>query len=124
MLNNFNIGGYLIHYLFPQHRVYVDSRPEAYTATFLQDFYQQPLNDESLWGRLLDQYAFNAIFFSWSSIWENAFLARRAVDPAWAPVFADKTAIILLKRTPANQSVIERNEIPRERLLQPAEGAK
>src|SRR5439155_19342363 len=32
LLNNFNIGGYLIHYLFPQHRVYVDSRPEAYTA--------------------------------------------------------------------------------------------
>ena len=80
--------------------------------------------DENVWTRLLDQYGFNAIFFSWSSVWENDFLARRMSDPAWAAVFADKTAVILLKRTAANRSVIERNEIPRERLLGPAANAR
>jgi hypothetical protein len=120
VLNNFNISGYFIHYLFPQYRPYVDSRPEAYTATFLQEQYQAPLNDESQWTRLLDQHAFNAIFFSWSSPWENEFLARRASDPAWAPVFADKTTIILLKRTAVNQSLIARYEIPKQRLLWPS----
>jgi len=119
LLNNLNISGYLIHYLFPAHRVYVDSRPEAYTAAFLQEFYRSPLTDENDWARLLDQYAFNALFFSWSSTWENEFLVRRASDPAWAAVFFDPTAIILLKRTDANRSVIERYEIPKNRLLRP-----
>jgi hypothetical protein len=119
VLNNLNISGYLIHYLFPAYRVFVDSRPEAYTATFLQEFYQAPLNDETQWARLLDQYAFNALFFSWSSTWENGFLSRRASDPAWAAVFIDQTAIILLKRTDVNLSVIERHEIPKDRLLRP-----
>jgi hypothetical protein len=45
-------------------------------------------------------------------------------DPAWAAVVADKTAVILLKRTPGNRSVIERNEIPRERLVGPAANAR
>lgn len=124
ILNNLNVSGYLIHYLFPQYRVYVDSRPEAYTVNFLQDFYQLPMTRETLWGRLLDQYAFNAIFFSWASAWENDFLERRSADPAWAPVFFDRTAIILLKRTPANQNVIVRHEIPRERLLRMAKSLR
>jgi hypothetical protein len=49
MLNNLNIGGYLTFYLYPQYRVYVDSRPEAYDAVFLRDHYLDPLTDEDKW---------------------------------------------------------------------------
>ena len=59
-------------------------------------------------------------FFSWSSVWENEFLVRRAQDPAWAPVFADRTAIILVRRTTVNRDLIAKYEIPAERLLAPA----
>ena len=106
MLNNFNIGGYLIYYLFPQYRVFVDSRPEAYPSAFLQEKYIDPLHDEKTWVQLLDQYRFNVIFFSAASTWENAFVDRRLADPEWASVFSDSATIILVRRTSANQSFI------------------
>ncbi len=110
ILNNFNIGGYLIHYLFPKQRVYVDSRPEAYDSSFLRERYQAPLTQDALWPGLLNQYGFQSIFFCVSSVWENAFIDRRIADPEWAQVFGDETAIILVRRTAANAGLIERSD--------------
>jgi hypothetical protein len=117
LLNNFNLGGYLIHYLFPQQRVYVDSRPEAYDSSFLRDRYQAPLTEDHLWPGLLSKYGFQSIFFCASSVWENAFIDRRIADPEWALVFGDETAIILVRRTAANAALIERSDTTRKRLL-------
>jgi hypothetical protein len=119
VLNNFDISGYLIYYLFPQYRPYVDSRPEAYTSAFWQDSYRGSLTNESLWAQLLDRYAFNVIMFSRSSSWENEFLVRRVMDPQWATVFDGTEAVILLRRTAANASLIGRYEIPKARILRP-----
>jgi hypothetical protein len=117
ILNNFNVGGYLIHYLFPKQRVYVDSRPEAYDSSFLRDRYQAPLTEDGLWPDLLNQYGFQSIVFCASSVWENAFIDRRIADPEWALVFGDETAIILVRRTPANAGLIERSDTERKSLL-------
>jgi hypothetical protein len=117
LLNNFNIGGYLIHYLYPQYGIYVDSRPEAYPPNFLYEKYNGPLNDEELWARLLDEYHFNIIFFSHSSTWEEAFCARRAGDPNWATVFRQFSILIMVRRNAANQSFIRQHEIPLEKLF-------
>ena len=117
VLNNFNIGGYLTHYLYPQYRVYVDSRPEAYPAVFLDENYQQPLNNEDQWARLLAEYRFNVLFFSAASTWENAFFARRSRDPEWAAVFAQAPIAILVRRTPGNQTFIREHEISRDSLF-------
>lgn len=116
ILNNFNIGGYLIYHLFPNHRVYIDSRPEAYPDDFLEYGYVRPLHEEPEWERILFQYHFNAMVFSWASDWEQGFLARRLLDSRWAVVFLDHTTVILLRRTERNQNVVSRFEIPRERL--------
>ena len=117
LLNNLNIGGYLTHYLYPQYRIYVDSRPEAYPASFLYDKYQEPLNDETQWASLLAEYRFNILFFSQSSTWENQFCTRRARDPNWAAVFRQDPIIIMVRRIPANQSIIQQHEIPRDQLF-------
>ncbi len=119
ILNNFNIGGYLIHYLFPKQRVYVDSRPEAYDSSFLRNRYQAPLTEEGLWPGLLNQYGFQSIFFCASSVWENAFIDRRIADPEWAQVFGDTSTIILVRRTAANAGLIERSDAARRRLSRP-----
>jgi len=116
-LNDLNSGGYLTYYFFPRYRIYVDSRPEAFPAIFLREKYMEPLTNEDRWAALLDEYQFNMIFFSSASTWENAFASRRARDPNWAPVFAQDSVVILVRRTLANQSFIERHEIPRERLF-------
>jgi len=55
MLNNVSIGGYLTFYLFAQYRIYVDSRPEAFPAMFLQQKYREPFTDETRWKQLLEE---------------------------------------------------------------------
>jgi hypothetical protein len=117
LLYNFNIGGYLIHYLYPQYRIYVDSRPEAYPAGFLTEKYNLPLNEETEWARLFDEYRFNIIFFSHAAAWEEAFCARRAQDPNWATVFRKFSIIMMVRRNAANQSFIQQYEIPVEKLF-------
>ncbi|MBI4359261.1 MAG: hypothetical protein HY577_01635 [Candidatus Nealsonbacteria bacterium] len=114
IFNNYDIGGYLIFYLFPRERVFVDNRPEAYSAAFFQKEYIPFQEDENEWRRGEEKYGFNAIFFSHrdATPWGQEFLARRIRDPNWAPVFVDNYNIIFLKRNELNQGVIDRYEIP------------
>jgi hypothetical protein len=126
ILNNLNVGAYLIFHFHPRYRVYTDSRPEAYRASFLQTRYIQPLTGEDKWKALLQEYQFNLIFFSYASKWEQDFLARRIQDPDWAVVYSQAPVVILLRRTPERRDFILQHEIPKERVLRfpPKEKAK
>jgi hypothetical protein len=116
ILNNYDIGGYLIFHLFPDERVFVDNRPEAYSVSFFQETYVPLQESEEDWKSALERYKFNAIFFSHrdATPWGQHFLIARIQDPEWAPVFADTRAIIFLRNTEANSSVIKKYAIPRE----------
>ncbi|MFY9463296.1 MAG: hypothetical protein WAP52_03885, partial [Candidatus Sungiibacteriota bacterium] len=115
IFNNYDIGGYLIYYLFPGERVFVDNRPEAYPASFFQDVYVPMQEREDKWQEESARFGFNAIVFYWHDLtpWAQAFLARRVADPAWPAVYADNSIIIFARRGGANQSVIDKHEIPR-----------
>jgi len=115
IFNNYDIGGYLIYHLYPQEKVFVDNRPEAYSISHFQKIYIPCQQDNSLWKKLDKKYNFNAIFFSYHDLtnWGQKFLIERIKDNNWAPVFADNYAIIFAKRNKINQSVIEKYEIPR-----------
>ena len=117
LFNNYDIGGYLIYFLFPEHRVFVDNRPETYPASFFQEVYVPMQEDEAVWKTIDDQYRFNAIFFSHrdATPWGQHFLIERVQDPRWVPVFADAYAIIFLRNIPSNRPTIERHQIPRDR---------
>jgi hypothetical protein len=117
ILNNLNIGGYLTFHLYPQYRIYVDSRPEAFDASFLQDEYMNPLMDEFKWKDLLLERRFNVICFSYASTWEREFIAKRALDPDWAVVFFRAPVTILLRRSRENAAFIRGHEVPKERLF-------
>ncbi|MBI2070434.1 MAG: hypothetical protein HYT79_07490 [Elusimicrobia bacterium] len=117
IFNNYDIGGYLIYYLYPNERVYVDNRPEAYPASFFQDGYMAPQENDDRWQELLRRWNFNAIFFYRHDLtpWGQNFLIRRSQDRAeWAPVYVDGAAIIFLRRTAANRTMIEKYELPKE----------
>lgn len=83
VFNNYDIGSYLIYYLFPQERVFVDNRPESYPASFFKEIYI-PMQEK--------EYNFNAIFFSHCDYtpWGQKFLINRLNDKDWVPVFADQ----------------------------------
>lgn len=115
IFNNYDIGGYLIFHLFPEHRVFVDNRPEAYSAAFFTNLYIPMQEDDAVWRKAEAQFGFNMIVFHRHDLtpWGQRFMIARVDDPAWAPVFVDRDTLILLKRHERNRSAIDRFEIPR-----------
>lgn len=116
ILNNYDIGSYLIYYLYPTQKVFVDNRPEAYPSSFFKEIYIPLQENDLVWQEKDKLYNFNAIFFSHRDLtpWGQNFLIKRINDQNWAPVFADQYAIIFLKRNKINQDIIEKYEIPRD----------
>ncbi|OHA13072.1 MAG: hypothetical protein A3J10_04200 [Candidatus Sungbacteria bacterium RIFCSPLOWO2_02_FULL_54_10] len=114
LFNNYDIGGYLIWHLYPQEKVFVDNRPEAYPAAFFAEQYIPMQERDDAWQKALAQWQFNAIFFSHrdATPWAQQFLIARVQDPAWAPVYADSGTIIFLRRNEQNNDVIDRFEMP------------
>ncbi|MGC8775879.1 MAG: hypothetical protein ACP5QN_01010 [Minisyncoccia bacterium] len=116
IFNNYDIGSYLVYYLFPQEKVFVDNRPEAYPASFFQKIYIPMQENENVWKKQDEKYNFNVIFFSYRDYtpWSQEFLINRIKDSNWAPVFADKYVIIFLKRNNLNKDIIQKYEIPKD----------
>lgn len=116
ILNNYDIGGYLIYNLFPKQRVFVDNRPEAYTVSFFKDVYEPLQESESKWQEVDQSYNFNVIFFQRHDQTTHAqpFLIRRIQDQAWAPIYVDSWNIILVKRNKQNQELIKKYELPQK----------
>lgn len=117
IFNNYDIGGYLIHSLYPREKVFVDNRPEAYPVAFFQNEYIPMQEDETRWKEAESQYGFNTIVFAWhdATPWAQKFLISRIQDPSWIPVFVDSQVLVLLKNNDKNESVISQYEISRDR---------
>ncbi|OGK38145.1 hypothetical protein A3F03_05105 [Candidatus Roizmanbacteria bacterium RIFCSPHIGHO2_12_FULL_41_11] len=115
IFNNYDIGGYLIFYLFPKSRVFVDNRPESYSVDFFQKTYIPMQENEQVWQKNLKKYQFNTIYFYRQDYtpWGQAFLISRVKDSDWAPVYVDDLTIIFLKRNFTNKQLIEKFELPK-----------
>ena len=100
VFNNYDIGGYLIYYLYPRERVFVDNRPEAYPASFFRDEYIPMQESEEAWQKRLAKYNFQAIFFWWRDYtpWAQTFLKKRLEDPEWRQVYLDEYAVIFIRQ--------------------------
>ena len=116
IFNNYDIGGLLIYKLYPNERVFVDNRPEAYSVSFFQNVYTPAQNDEAKWKELEDKYKFNTIFFYRHDFtpWGQKFLISRFRDKTWTPVFVDEFAIIYVKDNADNKDVVKQYALPEE----------
>lgn len=116
IFNNYDIGGYLIYYLYPKEKVFADNRPEGYPVEFFSKTYLPMQEDESVWQAKSEEYNFNSILFYRHDLtpWAQKFLLARIKDPNWAPVFVDNYNIIFLKRNQQNAELIKKYEIPKE----------
>ncbi|MEK7174859.1 MAG: hypothetical protein AAB722_00780 [Patescibacteria group bacterium] len=108
IFNNYDIGGYLIYGLYPQEKIFVDNRPEAYPADFFTEIYIPMQESKKIWDEQNNFYKLNAIIFSYRDYtpWGQTFFTRILTDPEWTAVFADKRVIILLKNNDANKDII------------------
>jgi hypothetical protein len=115
VFNNYDIGGYLIYGLFPREKVFFDNRPEAYSKNFVSHDYIAAMEDTKLFDELDARYGFNAVFYYYRdhTPWGQAFIIRAVYDDRWAPVYADSSIAILLKRSAENNEIIIKYELPK-----------
>lgn len=120
IFNNYDIGSYLIYYLYPQEKVFVDNRPEAYSKLFFDGTYLPVQMDEAKWQEMESKYNFNIIFFTQEegTWWGRNFLTNRFNDPSWAIVYADSQATILIKNKPENKEMIKKYQITKDNIAE------
>ncbi len=106
LYNDIDLGDYLIWRLYPKEKVLIDGRR---FAAYPRDFYEKIEFLHSpgpAWNALMNKYRFNTAILSYSPInVENLFPSSQ-----WALVFWDDVAMVFIRRTPANQAVIKKNE--------------
>lgn len=96
IINNFDIGGYLIYQLHPTYPVFVDNRPEAYPSSFFSETYIPALLFEEKFAEIQKKYSIKTAIFSHSDStdWGKAFITTLYKNPAWRLVYADQSAVI------------------------------
>ncbi|MCA9750381.1 MAG: hypothetical protein KC414_14825, partial [Romboutsia sp.] len=116
IFNNYDIGGYLIFKLFPEEKVFVDNRPEAYPSDFFKDIYIPMQEKKSIWEQFESNYRFNSIIFYRHDLtpWGQKFLIERFQDKTWIPVYVDEFTIIFLKDNEINKDIISKYRLPDE----------
>ena len=110
VFNNFDVGSYLIWKLYPEFRVFVDGRPEAYSTDFFQKIYIPMQESPELWQKYSDQYKINYVFFDYHDItpWAQTFLSFISQDKNWPLVYKDNSIVIFLRRTSQNLPIIQK----------------
>lgn len=101
MFNNFDVGSYLIWKLYPDQKVFVDGRPEAYSTDFFQKIYIPMQEDPAVFKKYADQYHINYVFFAHTDItpWAQSFLNSISKNPDWPLVYIDDYVVIFLKNS-------------------------
>lgn len=118
VFNNFDIGSYLVWQLFPDQKVFVDGRPEAYPPEFFEQVYKPMHRDEKKWQEMVGKYGINYVFFAHTDLteWAEEFLTRIFKDENWPLVFLNDSIVILLKNTETNRAVIEKYKITEQNI--------
>ncbi|MEI7998705.1 MAG: hypothetical protein WCH62_04285, partial [Candidatus Omnitrophota bacterium] len=89
IFNNYDIGGYLIFYLSPQHKFFINNEVDAFPTSFFTNIYIPMQINENVWKKLESKYRFNVIFFArheQTDWWGHLFITRRLEDASWCPV--------------------------------------
>lgn len=112
IFNNYNIGSYLAYRLYPQQKVFVDTRPEAYPASFFQQTYFPMLQNLSAFQSAEKKYGFNTIIYSYLNgvPQDVGFLRYLIQSNTWKVVYLDDSTIIFVKNTALNENIIQKYE--------------
>ena len=111
VFNSYDEGGYLVWKLGPRYRDYIDGRAIPFGLEALP--HEEQLLGETLdsadWQKEADRYNINTVILPIGG-GEIAFeqVPVLCYGEKWAPVYLDELAIVLVRRTPANQPVIDR----------------
>jgi len=100
IFNNYDNGSFLVYNFYPEYKVFVDNRPEAFDKIFFQEYIAMQENPQ-IWQQALEKYNFQTIFFSINDLtpWGQQFLYDRSQDEQWEQAYLDKYSIIFTKKS-------------------------
>lgn len=99
IFNNYDTGEYLEYRLYPQERIFIDQRPEAYPPGFMREYITIQSSDDEF-AKAVDKYRFNLVFFTHTDTNQVAtnFLKNMFANPEWTPVYLDDWTVIFLRQ--------------------------
>ncbi len=99
IFNNFNIGSYIFYRGYPDYKVSVDGRPEAYPALYFTEEYLPVLDDYAKFQELEKEKGIKTVIFSIMDQNKETINFFQAItkDPEWKIVFLDQFMIVLVK---------------------------
>jgi hypothetical protein len=104
MAVQFEWGGYTLYHLGDRARVFIDGRYEAAYPPAVIDDYFAFVEAEPAWARVLDAYPTEVVLIDRTA----TVVPRLDARPDFVRVYADPTAVVYLRRTPANGAAIAR----------------
>ncbi len=106
IFNGFNIGGYLIWRLYPEHKVFIDGRTEVHGKRSMDEF-ALSLIDFEIWEKLDEKHRFNTVILDYSAsdayyhLIENLYESEK-----WKLVYLGDVTLIFVKAASANKDIV------------------
>ena len=88
MFNDIDWSGYILHQLWPEQKVYIDSRTDFYGEPMLRD-YENIITASPGWTDLFHKYN-----VTWALIHLDSPLAKALQDASWFPLYRDSLSVI------------------------------
>ena len=113
IFNNFDVGSFLIWKLYPQERVFVDGRPEAYSVDLFEKIYKPMQESPALWQKYSEKYKINYVFFAHTDMtpWAREFLVHISQNSDWPLIYLDNSVAIFIRKASDNQELIKKFKI-------------
>jgi len=103
MFNNDEFGDYIIYAAWPEYKVFFDGRSDMYGVKRMKE-YIKVVRIEQGWDEVFKKYNINWIIYN-----ANSSLSRFLFErDDWKLIYADKVANIFVKKTPENQTLIDK----------------
>jgi hypothetical protein len=121
LFNPLDWGGYLMWYLFPDYKVFIDGRglreDVVVKASKIMAAVNNDLKGMPEWKTYLEHYNVSMII-----TYSVAHFSGRLIplipalinDPQWNLIYADEISLVFAKETPENSSIIRKFQLPKE----------
>lgn len=104
LFNGFAHGGYLIWSLYPDYRVYIDSRQTPYPDPFQQEYFDIVSAGQPGWEQILLQRDVRTLIIP---LEQRRLIVEAYASPRWTLVYAGNAAVIFLRRTPTTAALCD-----------------
>jgi tetratricopeptide (TPR) repeat protein len=118
--NTYNLGSYLLFRLYPQKKVYIDSRANIVYTGAQMEAYRNTLEDRESFVRAIGNFGVNTVVMNYPTSPEDPEINVHrylASSKDWSLVFFDDSALIYFRRIPESEIYVNRDGY---RLINPA----